>query len=319
MTPDEYATLATEHLTACPICETAQRLPVASQDRADFPATSYCCLGCGLVYISPRMSAASYAEFYRSGAYRKIGERFNGGTPEAYAESMVNAQRSYAEAAVIAYRPELQGRQGQTLLDVGGSNGTIAEAICGAFCMAGTVLEPSDTERAEAEAKGLRTIAGTLDDWAPDDRYNVVTMFQTIDHLSNPIAAFEKLRQVVGELLIFDAVEFRYLATGLNQLGKAVKIDHPCAYSAFTVEVLLARTGFEIVRCGKWGDPTKPGAIKIAEQRDGVEHVLYEDTFLRKVCFVCQPCEPKKAWAAPQHIRGLVELIRERQKEHAPA
>lgn len=277
MTPDEYLQLATEHILACPLCGSGSRLPVHDQDRAGFPATSVMCPQCGLVYITPRLSAESYAEFYRSGEYRQIGKTFS---PDSTLESRRDCQDKYAASVSSLLKQTTSGNLAGTFLDIGGSIGATAARLQQDFGLRGTVLEPSDEERHEAEKAGLATIAGTFDDWEPSERYDVVGLFQTVDHLLHPSESLLKIRQRIikdtGWLLV-DCVDFRFLATGLGSLAKAVKIDHPCAFTSWNLHCLLERCGFFVQATADWSET-------VTLEFDG-----YEETISRKRLFFCRP------------------------------
>lgn len=300
MTPDEYLQLATDHVPACPLCGSSHRAPVTDRDRAGFPATSVCCTQCGLVYITPRLTAEAYTEFYRSGEYRRIASSLKKpGDPPNTVESRRDCQLRYAET--ISKLLSTAGlKPGMTFLDIGGSIGAVAARLTADYGLRSTVLEPSDEERGEAAARGLETIAGTLDDWEPTERYDIVGLFQTIDHLLHPATSLRKIRERVirpNGMLAVDVVDFRFLTAGFKNLHKAVKIDHPCAFTAWNMHVLLMRSGFEVLGTGDWSE-------NVTLEFEGIK-----ETIARKRIFFCRPAERADVLPATFDVRRLRALI----------
>lgn len=290
MTADDYLQLATEHVPACPLCGHDERLPVTDMDRAGMPATSVMCCGCGLVYITPRMTAEGYAEFYRSGEYRRLASTVNPGT----VEGRRGCQGRYA-GSISKILASIEPRPTGNFLDIGGSIGSVAARLQEDYGLRGTVLEPSDEERGEAEQRGLATIPGTLDTWEPTEQYDVVGLFQTVDHLLRPSESMAKIRRMMkpDSVFLVDCVDFRFLAFGMKSLEQAVKIDHPCAFTAWNLQCLLARSGFEAIGHASWSEELKLG----------------KEVLSRKMLFVCQPCEPQDVYPHPDLVRRLWQLI----------
>ena len=70
----------TDAVQACNLCGSQSRdwSLISTRDRANYPATSVICNRCGLIFITPRMSAEQYADFYASGQYRQTVEIVTG-------------------------------------------------------------------------------------------------------------------------------------------------------------------------------------------------------------------------------------------------
>ena len=52
---------------ACNLCGRDDTLPVAERDKFRLPLTTVMCRGCGLLYLDPRPTAATYRRFYEKG------------------------------------------------------------------------------------------------------------------------------------------------------------------------------------------------------------------------------------------------------------
>jgi SAM-dependent methyltransferase len=58
-----------EHVS-CNLCGRDDALPVAQRDKYGLPLTTVMCRGCGLLYLNPRPTAATYRKFYEEGGQR---------------------------------------------------------------------------------------------------------------------------------------------------------------------------------------------------------------------------------------------------------
>jgi hypothetical protein len=58
-----------EHVP-CNLCGRDDSQPVASRDKYRLPLTTVICQGCGLIYLNPRPTAATYKKFYEEGGQR---------------------------------------------------------------------------------------------------------------------------------------------------------------------------------------------------------------------------------------------------------
>jgi trans-aconitate methyltransferase len=132
------------------------------------------------------------------------------------------------------------------MLDVGGSTGIVAAHFARQFGFDAVVLDPAPAEIAVAERLGIRTVTALLEEWQPDREYDLVAMFQTIDHLLDVAAALGKLRSAMAPhgLLLFDIVDFRAAYLRHWSVEEGLKIDHPYSLVQETTEALLARAGF---------------------------------------------------------------------------
>jgi SAM-dependent methyltransferase len=219
------------------------------RDRYGFAARAAACWRCGLTALDPRMSARAYAEFY-DGVYRPLVSAYHGRRIDA--DTIQDEQRDYAEAFADFVAPLLERARGErrAMLDVGGSTGVVAGHFARRFGLDAAVLDPAPAELAVAERLGIRTIPALLEEWQPDRVYDVVALFQTIDHLLDVAGALAKLRTTLAPhgLLLFDIVDFRAAYLRNASVEEAVKIDHPFYLVQETTEALLARAGFAPVR-----------------------------------------------------------------------
>jgi len=138
------------------------------------------CKHCGLVYANPRNNGREVLE-----KYAKVED------PLYFEER---------QGRVITFGKHLRPLQrfmgppaGRTLLDIGAHIGVFVEVANSAGWKA-TGLEPSHWSVEIARKSGTELIEGTLaSSNLPDDHFDVVTLWDVIEHLSDPMA---ELRQV---------------------------------------------------------------------------------------------------------------------------
>ncbi len=256
----DYAAQPVESIASCNLCGSDRFVAIAHTDRYGFPAQAQACARCGLVFLNPRMTAAAYATFYES-VYRPLVSAFHGRLIDA--RTIQDEQRDYAADRAAFLRPFLSPGL-KTMLDIGGSTGVVASHIAREFGLSATVIDPAPLEIAEARRLGLATVTGLVE--AHDfgaATFDVVTLFQTVDHLLDVSGTLARVRQLIaphGRLFV-DIVDFRAAYLRNWSIEGAIKIDHPYYLVEPTMEAYLRRSGFEVVRADYQADHLHVGYI----------------------------------------------------------
>ncbi len=240
----DYNAQPKETVERCNLCGAGSFARRDRRDRYGHEVSMSQCHQCGLRFINPRMTSDAYVAFYRDGHYRRLLSEFYG--RPITAESIEDEQTEYADRLISLLGAHLEGTNVETLLDVGGSTGVVAEAVARQFDLDATVLEPSEAEAARAEARGLNVIRLPIEYLEPTcGKYDVVLLCQTIDHLLDIRAALETIKAMMndGGLFFLDVV-----------LNGPVKIDHPYDLDECAVLFYLATAGFEVLTSGPAGD-----------------------------------------------------------------
>jgi len=190
------------------------------------------CRGCGLVFISPRLSSVSTV--YESDSI---------GNSLYYAESMENDKETFRQrlSFVSSYQ-----KSAKVVLDIGASVGTFL-AVCrekGFKELYGVELNPGS----RAQAKGLFSL--TLAQELPQGvKADLVNMSDLIEHLEDPVEYLRNLRGYVkddGVLLITTPDYERWVTKLVN-----IKPDeHLFYFTKGTLTKLLAKAGFEVAYMG---------------------------------------------------------------------
>lgn len=242
-----YAAQPKQRVTACNLCGTEHLIAISHTDRYGYAATATACSRCGLTFLNPVMTREAYGDFY-SGVYRPLVSAYHNRLIDA--RTIQDEQREYAEALGGFLQPWIEGASIQTSLDIGGSTGVVAVGLARKFQLKVAVLDPAAAELACASDFGLEAIPGFLEDYQPAGRqFDLVTLCQTIDHLTDASGSLAKIRQVVapGGFFFVDIVDFRAAYLRNQSIEGAIKIDHPYYFTEDTTTALLRRAGFRIL------------------------------------------------------------------------
>lgn len=229
----------------CNLCARGHPIEVARRDRYGYPTTMVVCGVCGLGYLSPRLSAASYAHFYAH-VYRPLVSAYHGRRIDA-ATVQVD-QRGYAAQLAGFLIPWLGPCR--TILDVGGSTGVVAQVLAERLGGRATVLDPAPDELAVAAASGMETVTGFAEDFDPGGRcWDLVLLCQTIDHLLDiraTLAALRAMTSLAGRAFV-DVLDVDFMLCRTGTIEGAVKIDHPFYLTRATVTAFFSSAGFAVV------------------------------------------------------------------------
>ncbi|MDA7639303.1 class I SAM-dependent methyltransferase [Akkermansiaceae bacterium] len=275
-----------KYLYCCNICGGRVFTQVTHRDRYGYNASVHVCNDCGMVFLNPRMSPDSYDHFYRY-IYRPLVSAYH--DREINPKTVQDDQKLYTRKLVKILGPHLEDKNFETLLDVGGSTGIVALGLMEEYGFKTTLIDPAPAEVDEAKALGIESVTAFVEDWDPQGRkFDLVGIFQTIDHLLDVRGTLEKLRMVINEegLMIFDIVDFRNAYLRHWDINEATKIDHPYYFTESSTEVLLKLVGFKTI------------------------HKVISDDLLH-ILFVCEPCTPDPDFRpSKEEVKDLINEIR---------
>jgi len=257
------------------------------------------CANCGLVYLIDRFTAAGYARYYGDGYYRSISSLYNGsrGTVEGIRE----IQAGYAADLVGAIDGYVKRRNGGQLLDIGGSVGLVARKAADHFGLKATVLEPSPTEAEAARGAGLDAIVGSLEEWNTEERFDLILMCRTIEHLFDLSGSLSKIRSLLreGGLFYCDSVDFLEACRQEGSPQVTTKADHCFWLCQETAPGIFRSAGFEIVSTNTVCGPHYVGFLLRAcspQAEAAVMPSTWIDTQVRRLR------ETEAEWDASGHV-----------------
>lgn len=243
----DYAAKAKERPVACNLCGVRRGAhTLAGRDRYGYAATLVACRRCGLACLSPRLTAAGYADFYAA-VYRPLVSAYHGRRIDA--ETVQAEQEDYAAALAAFLAPWLPFAP-TTILDVGGSTGAVARVLAAQTGARATVLDPAPDELAVARAAGMETIGGLAEDFdAGRRRWDLVLLCQTIDHLLDVRGTLAALRRMTadGGRAFVDILDADLMLERTGSIECVVKIDHPYYLTRATAIAFFALTGYAVV------------------------------------------------------------------------
>lgn len=245
-----------EDVRECNLCGGVRLVEVARCDRYGFDSRLLVCGRCGLGFISPRPTSASYAAFYRD-VYRPLVSAYHGRLIDA--GTVQEEQRVYA-TDLRTFLDRALPRSPRTVLDVGGSTGVVGAAFRG-DATGVTVLDPAPDELEVAASAGMETVEGFAEDFDPGDRtWDLVLLCQTIDHLLDVRGTLAAIRRFIGSdgFAFIDVLDVAWVLARQGAVEAAYKVDHPHYLTRATACAYFERVGLRVVTermadDGHWG------------------------------------------------------------------
>ena len=201
------------------------------------------CNQCGFVYANPRRQSDDVLEIY-----------------ETVKDPLYLEER---QGRILTFKHHLQPMEAFTgpaqhrrLLDVGAYTGIFVD-IAQHHGWDAMGIEPSEWAVQEARAQGLNMQLGTLEDATlPAEYFGVVTMWDVIEHVADPLRTLEAAWRVLepGGYLIVHTMDINSLFSRL--LGKRwpwYMEMHLFYFSRRTMSAMLNKVGFDTVWMGAQG------------------------------------------------------------------
>ncbi len=219
------------------------------------------CDACELLYVNPVLSETALATWYATAESQKWFEQ------QALARSMDTRLRAIFEPRleqIERWHPS-RGR----LLDIGCSRGFfMALASEKGWETYGVEIDPA-LARESAERSGGYTWSGRCEDVdIPETIFDVVTLWEVIEHVIEPSQLIAKLQRVLkpgGSLVLttpnFDGIEFEAVGRLHDNIEAPAHINY---FSPATLTPLLERSGFVDIRI------TTPGRLDLDNVLDAI-------------------------------------------------
>lgn len=210
----------------CPACKIGQGLdPRVGKDRYGNECYTLHCPHCGLGMWRDRPTRQWYADFYRSGEYRKLVSQYHGRDVMA----TITVDQSYYAERLMEH---VKCKPGTCLLDIGGSTGIIANAFAKKYDCTATVLDPA--AELTVDGRSVKHIQTGAEEYKNSQRFrwDTILMCQTIDHLTDPFAVLAKVRKWLnrGGQFFVDILDTAQEQDDKGWSG-TLKVDHPFAWT----------------------------------------------------------------------------------------
>lgn len=234
----DYRLVEKESVHQCPACKAdvhESSIPFARLDRYGFPVTTSWCQRCDLLYVSPRPTPTAYKAFYDSGDYRRLIAAFSGREDDhRLPQSRVQQLASFL-AAHVPNRP-------LSVLNIGGTRADY-EVLAGHIAMGRYVcLNPGENEAGQ----GYEVLPQTIETYSPQgDVFDVVCLLGTLNHLTEPGEAFEKIAQMMApsSIFVFDFKDPVVKMARMSQPIGGLQFDHATYPTRRTLCIMLKSAG----------------------------------------------------------------------------
>lgn len=237
---------------ACPLCG-------ASDSRLRFrdgPWRVVRCAGCELVHVLPRPTAAELARVYDASYWSSDAPRQRG-----YADYL-GAGRLYRRTfrrrwRTLAARLTPPGSGRPRALDVGCAAGYFLDVLAEAGWSVRGVEPSASAARVAAERHGEAILHGTLADLGPQERFDLITLWDVLEHLPDPVAALRQARARLapgGTLLVETQDVEAPLARLLGRRWHHYKhAEHLVHFSRKTLTAALRAADLSLVEASRRG------------------------------------------------------------------
>jgi 2-polyprenyl-3-methyl-5-hydroxy-6-metoxy-1,4-benzoquinol methylase len=234
------------------------------------------CTRCGVTYVTPRLADASLiASVYDEGYWRSAAAKDRGYT-DYRADEALYLRTFRRRLAIVRRHAQRPGR----VLDVGCAAGYFLRVMQEEGWDV-TGVEPSDAIRARAEELlgRERVRGGRLEDARfPTGSFDLVTMWDVIEHLPDPAAVLAEARRVLapGGRLVLETQNVTSLAARL--LGRRWQhykhAEHLYHFDPRTIAAALERAGFAVLENRPWRAGKYVSLAFVAERMGRVHPLL---------------------------------------------
>jgi SAM-dependent methyltransferase len=250
----------------CPTCGTAAGSRFVFQ-RTDGLGIRLCD-GCGLMFVSPRLTPHKLAEIYESEDFcdTSVLDNFNYEQWKQQTGYVIHALSSYKVKGALLDLVANYVPAGGRLLDVGSGFGlTVYEANRRGFQAEGIDISQRLANLAR-EKLGVTVHCGRIEETGLEqDGYDAVIFWDVLEHVHNPLEILAKIRRIIrprgylfGQVPNWRGLTNRY-KTFLNRHGLAQKQfkhfgipHHVFNFDECSLRGMLGKCGFEVVYCRSW-------------------------------------------------------------------
>ncbi len=260
--------------SVCIVCNNPAPVALFSKPSEDGDMfTLVRCPGCGLQYLSPRPSESGIARYYSSRYFTRRTDRGydNYFSPEVRGEIERVFALNLKDLGFPGFEKGLPGER--RALDIGCAAGYFVKYLASRGWAAGGIDISENCVEFAVEDLRLPVTRGDYLEAEYGNRFHLITMWATIEHLHRPDAFLEKIHRDLednGRLYISTC-----RAGGLNFMklfGKNWRYynfpEHLYFFPAGALKKLLKQKGFEVLEYRTYGSGTgRPGSLfrKVAD------------------------------------------------------
>lgn len=227
----------------CPLCGSDSSASFDQRNIKGQTITNRICQNCGLVYQSPRISAAELERYYDH-EYRQAVQGSEGTDAKDLA-----TQRKRADNLFVFAQDYITSLSRH--LDIGCSAGLLLKRFQEAYQGEAVGIEPGTAYRQYAHNSGLKVYASLAElEAASEPIFDLVSLAHVLEHLSDPCEYLSTLR---AKLL---APEGHLLIEVPNLYAHdCFEMAHLVSYSPHTLTQMVHKAGFEVLKLEAHGRP----------------------------------------------------------------
>ena len=208
-------------VSECPLC--------GGSDFSDYAIEEYTFryyeCECGMVFQQKYMSKEQAREYYRT-TYRLGVKPYDDQVTETNVWGEGVSGKRYKKFIDMAPKRHL---------DIGSSTGEFLWMMRENYDCVIVGVEPGDIFRAYSIQSGIETVADISE---VDGKFNLISIAETLEHFIEPLVELEIVRGLLDDDGIL-FVEVPYMG---------VSFHHPLMFKKATLEIMLNKTGFDIIK-----------------------------------------------------------------------
>lgn len=234
MPPDAMTVKLGETLTACPVCGGKKLYQLISAQVLSYSEilTYSSCMGCGLMFLNPRMTDKQTTDYYQ-GDYRT---RIFGEKGQTETDQLVQRLRASLHAQVLT----AWGVVPRSALDIGcGAGFSLWEWHKRGATVAG--VEPDERCRGFEPARRYNVVSDLAELASPP--FDLIIMSHSLEHMNHPKAFLQNVIANHAHSSTYLMIE----VPNTECSTAAYRIHHPIAFTGYTLNNLMASLGYQPV------------------------------------------------------------------------
>lgn len=265
----------------CPICRSKEIKFFCEKNSYKL----YSCFNCGLIFVWPMPDnlAAIYSELYfkRSADDERINK---------FGYIDYEADKSATRKTFIKYLDKISKLvKRRKIFDVGAATGYFLDIARDQGWSTGGA-EVSAYAAGIAKGKGHDVILGDLTELKTGEKYDAITMWDVLEHLSDPDKYLKSVYDMLndGGILALNTIDSSSWWAGLwgRNWHAILPPEHLFYYSAKSLKILLENNGFKIIEQSKIGKKfTLPYICKVLAHRYSLPFLGELSDFLNRIGF----------------------------------
>lgn len=203
---------------------------IETKDGRYINSKNYMCCKCGLVFVNPKATKISMDEYYVEQYRKDYSANIN--------DEMMHSNN------VVNFLNTMTPMKGKSL-DMGCGNGFLVKALSQEFKAYG--IDQNRKAVVEAQKQGLNVIKSDIADFYTDDRYDLITIINTLEHQHDITAVLDKINQLLaptGKLLV--VVPSLYTGNMLCPVDAFFSCAHLYTFDTNTIVLFLLKSSFKI-------------------------------------------------------------------------